>query len=693
MAIAHLRCNTKHRANGGSAGEAVDYALGRGVHWRKAADVLAHGHVGPDLGTWEAVDRAEDKSTRRQTAKVARTLNMALPAELDHEAHVRIAVKKAEALRRRHGVAVVWSIHAPNEDGDGRNYHLHLVITTRRVDDAGNIGGKTRELDVAKTSSAHMEAWRQSWQQIVNDQLAQAGTAARIDMRSFARQERTDLPTEHLGPRITAKVRKGYHSEKHDHNIAILESRHAADALAQAERELAGLIRQRAHRAVESASGAVDASQRGVAGASLARKARACSRVTAPTHIWVGSLANGGQRQEHRRNIAGREDGHGRARPSTVAEPPRGRGGRPEGVGLPTPGSGNGRAGSDRAGMGSRPATPTPQMSAKDRDLLDRAKRDVDLPGWFATLGWVADPEHDSKLHRALRGPGGERVIVTRKSDGHWFFYDPLDRARKGTIYDAVGIYAGAASSGQQFAALRRALIAPPASVPVLHARTRSTATGSTPKPSTPLGPLGAAATKYLTSERLLSEATIEAFRHALGERGGAAVAAHNRQGGEERGPDGWRSFGGGNTDDGPARGRSAWIAAPAGGVQPTQIIVAESFIDSLSAWQMLPATERATTAVASTGGSLCAASISKLARALERIPGATVLDATDRGERTTEQRTAQLRLAVEATGGAYSRLEPPPGQKDWNDALRAAAVAQAAALMPQDDDEQTLTL
>ena len=135
------------------------------------------------------------------------------------------------------------------------------------------------------------------------------------------------------------------------------------------------------------------------------------------------------------------------------------------------------------------------------------------------------------------------------------------------------------------------------------------------------------------------------------------------------------------------------WLAAPKPDEQTKHIILAECFIDALSAWQMLPHEQKAHTALASTGGTLCEGTLDKLGRLLARVPGVEVLDATDQGERTTAKRIEQIRGAVESAGCPYRRLEPPGQAKDWNDAVQALAVASAAALLPAAEDEQVLKL
>ena len=82
---------------------------------------------------WNAAERAEDKSTRRSSAATGRDIILALPHELTHEQRVETVREYATWLTQRYGVAVDFAIHAPDRHSDDRNYHAHLLMTTRRI--------------------------------------------------------------------------------------------------------------------------------------------------------------------------------------------------------------------------------------------------------------------------------------------------------------------------------------------------------------------------------------------------------------------------------------------------------------------------------------------------------------------------------------------------------------------------------
>ena len=207
-------------------------------------DLLAEGLVGwraspEDL--WNAAEGAE----KRKDARTARELRIALPAELPPDVLRALAHGYCCNLRDELGVAMQWAIHAPephrtkkgevarlrraHRDGtdDGayhealrdpkmtnRNFHLHVILTTREVYDHGQFGQKTRSLDAKKSGFEVVERMRAQWTRRVNAALEKSGTDRRVDLRSYERQAAEGgapegmIPQTHLGPRETAIGRK-----------------------------------------------------------------------------------------------------------------------------------------------------------------------------------------------------------------------------------------------------------------------------------------------------------------------------------------------------------------------------------------------------------------------------------------------------------------------------------------------------
>ena len=151
---------------------------------------------------WNAAELAET----RKNSTVAREFEIALPAELDAGQRQRLAVDFARELVERHGCVADVAIHQPGRDGDQRNHHAHILLTTRRLTAAG-FGAKTRELDDLKTGE--IGRWRERFAEVQNACLREAGVEVRVDHRSLEAQEIDREATIHLGPTATALERRG----------------------------------------------------------------------------------------------------------------------------------------------------------------------------------------------------------------------------------------------------------------------------------------------------------------------------------------------------------------------------------------------------------------------------------------------------------------------------------------------------
>jgi len=219
MAIYHLSMKTVGRSAGRSAPAAAayrhaecltdertglvhDYTRKQGVE----TSLLLLPKGAPDWASeraqlWNAAEQAET----RKNSTVAREIVVALPAELSARERLDLVRELGQALVERHGVAVDIAIHAPHRQGDQRNHHAHLLLTTRRLEAAG-LTAKTRELDNQR--SGEVEHWRATWARLANRALERAGHRERIDHRSLAEQGIDREPTQHQGPYATQLARQ-----------------------------------------------------------------------------------------------------------------------------------------------------------------------------------------------------------------------------------------------------------------------------------------------------------------------------------------------------------------------------------------------------------------------------------------------------------------------------------------------------
>ena len=272
MAIYHLSVKTISRSAGRSATAAAAYRAGVEITDERTGEIHDYTRKGgvesaalilPDNAPEWASDRAQlwnaaEQAEKRKNSTVAREFEIALPAELSPAEREKLAHDFARELVKRHGCAADVAIHAPGKEGDNRNHHAHILLSTRRLE-ADGFGEKTRELDDQKTGKAIVTEWRERFATLQNERLREAGHSVQVDHRSLEAQGIEREATRHLGPTATAIERRtGERSHK--------GQQHDQDALErlQRAREAGELERQgkAADRSIIDLSGDLEAAKR-----------------------------------------------------------------------------------------------------------------------------------------------------------------------------------------------------------------------------------------------------------------------------------------------------------------------------------------------------------------------------------------------------------------------------------------------
>lgn len=178
---------------------------GAGMEWARERATL-----------WNMAEKAE----RQSNSRVAREYQVALPLELSAEQRVVLARTFSREIADRYNVAVDLAIHAPRPEGDPRNFHAHLLATTREVTPDG-LGPKTgldmkgevrSELGLPKARQ-EFTSLRARWAELTNEALRQANIEARVDHRSLEAQGIDREPRPRLPWSAIAAERRGERSE------------------------------------------------------------------------------------------------------------------------------------------------------------------------------------------------------------------------------------------------------------------------------------------------------------------------------------------------------------------------------------------------------------------------------------------------------------------------------------------------
>jgi ATP-dependent exoDNAse (exonuclease V) alpha subunit len=168
---------------------------------------------------WNAAEHAET----RKNARVAREYLVALPVELSAEQRLVLTQAFAHELSDRYRFAVDVAIHAPRDypGSDPRNFHAHLLATTREVQ-LGGLGDKTtlewndaarREIGLGP-AVAELFHVRQRWAEATNGALRDAELKVRVDHRSLRAQGIDREPYPYIPRAAFEMERHGYRSHQ-----------------------------------------------------------------------------------------------------------------------------------------------------------------------------------------------------------------------------------------------------------------------------------------------------------------------------------------------------------------------------------------------------------------------------------------------------------------------------------------------
>jgi len=240
MAIYFLNLKTFGRSGGSSAVSAVAYRAGERIHDERTGKTYDHsdrkdvmhkeivlpsefadaemGWARDRSSLWNAAESAET----RKNARVAREYLVALPVELSPEQRLKLVREFSQELSDRYGFALDFAIHAPRDypDSDPRNFHAHLLATTREVKAEG-LGAKTtlemndhnrRELGLGRAVNELLHV-RERWATVTNEALRVANIDARIDHRTLAAQGIDREPRPYIPKAAFEMERHGFRNE------------------------------------------------------------------------------------------------------------------------------------------------------------------------------------------------------------------------------------------------------------------------------------------------------------------------------------------------------------------------------------------------------------------------------------------------------------------------------------------------
>jgi ATP-dependent exoDNAse (exonuclease V) alpha subunit len=239
MAVYFLNMKTFGRAAGSSAASAAAYRAGERIRDERTGmtydhserqdvmhkEIVLPGQFADEEMAW-ARDRASlwnaaERAETRKNARVAREYLVALPVELSSPQRLELVRGFSQELSDRYGFAVDLAIHAPRDfpGSDPRNFHAHLLATTREVKVEG-LGAKTtlemrdgnrREFGLPPVINELLHV-RERWAAVTNEALQEARIASRVDHRSLEAQGIDREPRPQIPRAAFEMERHGYRS-------------------------------------------------------------------------------------------------------------------------------------------------------------------------------------------------------------------------------------------------------------------------------------------------------------------------------------------------------------------------------------------------------------------------------------------------------------------------------------------------
>lgn len=162
------------------SGLSFDYEGKTGV---EHTEILAPDHA-PDWvhdrsELWNRVELAET----RKNSQVAREVRVALPHELGADQRRELVRDFCQREFVDRGMVADIALHEPGREGDDRNHHAHIMLSTREIGDDG-FTDKNRDWNKVE----FLEQWREGWSRDSNDALERAGIDDRVDHRTLEAQ-------------------------------------------------------------------------------------------------------------------------------------------------------------------------------------------------------------------------------------------------------------------------------------------------------------------------------------------------------------------------------------------------------------------------------------------------------------------------------------------------------------------------
>ncbi len=146
-----------------------------------------------------------DMTAKRRDARLAKSIEAAITRDIP----VRLRPAFLDAFIAPFVALGCVADVAIHEDGTDHNPHVHILLTTRVLEEDG-FGGKI----VALEQRAFVKQVRKNWADLTNTFLEKSGSAHRVDHRSYKARGIGVEPTRHRGPDPMERRNKREHARR-----------------------------------------------------------------------------------------------------------------------------------------------------------------------------------------------------------------------------------------------------------------------------------------------------------------------------------------------------------------------------------------------------------------------------------------------------------------------------------------------
>lgn len=176
--------NSRTKIKDEESGRTYDYRQGRSE--ALMAKIYAPDNAPDWVHNRDALWNNVQKRENRKNSQFARSIQINLPHELSIDEMKSLLDDYAKENFTQYGMVADIALHAPDKGSDPRNFHAHILLTLRGLDEYGFVGNKVREWNEKDV----FNNWRKNLALLCSERLEKAGHYYAADRWKFGYLEK-----------------------------------------------------------------------------------------------------------------------------------------------------------------------------------------------------------------------------------------------------------------------------------------------------------------------------------------------------------------------------------------------------------------------------------------------------------------------------------------------------------------------